>query len=162
MTGEWRKIDAAAVGGRIKEARLRAGLSQRKLSFEGCSAAYVSRLEAGDRTPSGHLLVELARRLSTTPEWLQDGVPESEQPTMQQTAAVFEAAKVYVLSMRGEEAAKVKVVDVPELLEELRLAVVSVQMVMTKSADLLVTEAREPAEGGPDDPAYHRELRDEN
>ena len=52
--------DAAAVGRRLKEARLAAGLSQRQLSFPGCSAAYISRLEAGDRVPSLQLLRALA------------------------------------------------------------------------------------------------------
>ena len=52
--------DPAAVGRRLKEARLAAGLSQRQLSFPGCSAAYISRLEAGDRVPSLQLLRKLA------------------------------------------------------------------------------------------------------
>jgi transcriptional regulator with XRE-family HTH domain len=70
---EWRDIDPAAVGRRIKEARIEAGLSQRQLAFPGCSAAYISRLEAGDRTPSGHLLEEMARRLGTTRAYLETG-----------------------------------------------------------------------------------------
>ena len=44
--------DPVAVGKRLKEARLAAGFSQRQLSFPGCSAASISRLEAGDRVPS--------------------------------------------------------------------------------------------------------------
>lgn len=72
---EWRSIDPAAVGRRIYEARIAAGLSQRQLSFPGCSAAYISRLEAGDRTPSGHLLEELARRVKTTSHVLLTGEP---------------------------------------------------------------------------------------
>jgi transcriptional regulator with XRE-family HTH domain len=43
---------AGAVGQRIREARERRGLRQRDLAFEGCSAAYVSRIEAGERIPS--------------------------------------------------------------------------------------------------------------
>ena len=56
--------DPAAVGRRLKEARLAAGLSQRQLSFPGCSAAYISRLEAGDRVPSLQLLRKLALKLN--------------------------------------------------------------------------------------------------
>jgi len=35
------------VGARLKASRERAGLSQRQLAFPGCTAAYISRLEAG-------------------------------------------------------------------------------------------------------------------
>lgn len=74
--GTYREIDGAAVGLRIKEARAAAGLSQRQLAFPGCSAAYISRLEAGERVPSGHLLDELARRLPVTRTWLETGAAD--------------------------------------------------------------------------------------
>ena len=54
----------AAVGERLKVAREKAGLSQRQLSFPGCSPAYISRIESGDRIPSLQLLRELGRRLT--------------------------------------------------------------------------------------------------
>ena len=41
--------DPAAVGRRVFEAREAAGLSQRELAFPGCSAAYISRIERGER-----------------------------------------------------------------------------------------------------------------
>jgi tetratricopeptide (TPR) repeat protein len=66
-----------AVGERLKEARERAGLSQRQLSFPGCSPAYISRIESGDRIPSLQLLRELGRRLGVTEDFLATGV---EQP----------------------------------------------------------------------------------
>lgn len=62
-----------ALGRRLQEARERAGFSQRQLSFEGCSAAYISRIEAGARTPSLGLLRELARRLGVSEEHLAYG-----------------------------------------------------------------------------------------
>jgi tetratricopeptide (TPR) repeat protein len=62
-----------AVGRRLKTARERAGLSQRKLSFAGCSPAYISRIESGDRIPSLQLLRELGRRLGTTEDYLATG-----------------------------------------------------------------------------------------
>jgi len=65
--------DPAAVGRRLKEARERAGLSQRRLSFRGCSPAYISRIESGGRTPSLQLLRELGTRLGVTETWLATG-----------------------------------------------------------------------------------------
>jgi tetratricopeptide (TPR) repeat protein len=65
--------DPAAVGRRLKEARERAGLSQRQLSFPGCSPAYISRIEAGDRIPSLQLLREMGRRLGVSEDYLATG-----------------------------------------------------------------------------------------
>ena len=62
--------DPVAVGRRLREARERAGLSQRQLSFPGCSPAYVSRIEAGDRIPSLQLLREMGRRLGVSEDYL--------------------------------------------------------------------------------------------
>jgi transcriptional regulator with XRE-family HTH domain len=62
--------DPVAVGRRLRELREKAGLSQRQLAFEGCSPAYLSRVEAGTRVPSPRLLETLARRLGVTPEEL--------------------------------------------------------------------------------------------
>jgi transcriptional regulator with XRE-family HTH domain len=70
--------DPAAVGQRLKDARLAAGLSQRQLSFPGCSAAYISRLEAGDRVPSLQLLRKLAAKLSADEQYLATGVERVE------------------------------------------------------------------------------------
>lgn len=63
----------AAVGERLKAARERAGLSQRQLSFPGCSPAYISRIESGDRIPSLQLLRELGRQLGVTEDYLATG-----------------------------------------------------------------------------------------
>jgi tetratricopeptide (TPR) repeat protein len=63
----------AEVGRRLKEARERAGLSQRQLSFPGCSPAYISRIEAGDRIPSLQLLREMGRRLGVSEDYLATG-----------------------------------------------------------------------------------------
>jgi tetratricopeptide (TPR) repeat protein len=62
------------VGRRLKEARLRAGLSQRQLAFPGCTAAYISRLEAGARVPSLQMVNQLASRLDVSGTWLATGV----------------------------------------------------------------------------------------
>ena len=70
--------DPAAVGRRLKDARLAAGLSQRQLSFPGCSAAYISRLEAGDRVPSLQLLRKLAAKLNADEQFLATGIERIE------------------------------------------------------------------------------------
>jgi tetratricopeptide (TPR) repeat protein len=62
------------VGLRLKSARERAGLSQRQLSFPGCTAAYISRLEAGARVPSLQMINQLALRLEVSGQWLATGV----------------------------------------------------------------------------------------
>ena len=62
-----------AVGERLRIARVRAGLSQRQLSFPGCSPAYISRIESGDRIPSLQLLRELGRKLGVTEDYLATG-----------------------------------------------------------------------------------------
>jgi len=71
--------DPAAVGRRLRDARIEAGLSQRQLSFPGCSAAYISRLEAGDRVPSLQLLRKLAQKLDADEQYLATGEERIEQ-----------------------------------------------------------------------------------
>jgi tetratricopeptide (TPR) repeat protein len=66
--------DAKAVGERLKAAREAAGLSQRQLSLAGCSPAYISRIEAGDRIPSLQLLREMGKRLGVSADFLATGV----------------------------------------------------------------------------------------
>ena len=66
--------DAAALGKRLEAARVGAGLTQRELSFSGCSATYISRIEAGQRVPSLQVLRELARRLGVSEDYLARGV----------------------------------------------------------------------------------------
>jgi tetratricopeptide (TPR) repeat protein len=70
--------DPVAVGQRLRQAREAAGLTQRELSFEGCTAAYVSRIEAGARVPSLQIIHEFARRLGVRPEYLANGSLDAE------------------------------------------------------------------------------------
>jgi tetratricopeptide (TPR) repeat protein len=63
----------AAVGARLVAARKAAGLSQRQLAFPGCTAAYISRIEAGARTPSYQVLREFAKRLGVSADYLATG-----------------------------------------------------------------------------------------
>ena len=70
----WPHVDnPVAVGTRLKEARLAAGLSQRELSFPGCTAVYICRIERGDRVPSLQVLRELARRVGVEENYLATG-----------------------------------------------------------------------------------------
>jgi tetratricopeptide (TPR) repeat protein len=68
--------DPAAVGRRLREARQTAGLTQRELSFEGCTSAYVSRIEAGARVPSLQILREFGKRLGVSADFLATGSPD--------------------------------------------------------------------------------------
>jgi transcriptional regulator with XRE-family HTH domain len=71
-----RADDPAAVemiGVRLKRLRHERGLSQRELSGPGVSYAYISRIEAGARTPSVKALRMLARKLGVTVEYLETG-----------------------------------------------------------------------------------------
>src|SRR3954468_5289971 len=81
--------DPAAVGRRLREARERARYSQRDLAFPGCSAAYISRIEAGARIPSLQLLRELGRRLGVSADYLATG--SDLEPAEQRERAFVEA-----------------------------------------------------------------------
>ena len=75
------------VGARLKQARERAGLSQRQLAFPGCTAAYISRIEAGARVPSLQMIQELALRVDVAGQWLATGV----EPATTDPAELVEA-----------------------------------------------------------------------
>lgn len=80
---------ATAVGQRLRTARERAGLSQRQLAFPGCTAAYISRVEAGQRIPSLQLLRELGRRLDVSEDYLARGIESV--PAEQRSAILVDA-----------------------------------------------------------------------
>lgn len=88
--------DPVAVGRRLREAREAAGLSQRDLSFSGCSAAYISRIEAGTRIPSLQLLREMGRRLGVTEDYLATGA--SSAPAEAEAQALVDAEVALRLS----------------------------------------------------------------
>ncbi len=109
--------DPSGVGRRLREARRRASLSQRGLSFEGCTAAYISRIEAGERVPSLQLVRELSARLGVSPEWLATG---HEQPELQAGLQLAdaeialrlddlgEAERLYEIALEGARCAEVR------------------------------------------------------
>jgi transcriptional regulator with XRE-family HTH domain len=58
----------AALGGRIRRARVRAGLSQEALAIEtGMSTRYVGGIERGETNPSVEQIVRLAYTLGMQP-----------------------------------------------------------------------------------------------
>lgn len=68
-------------GRRMRELRLRAGMSQAELAGPGLSASYVSLLEGGKRVPSPEVVAELAERLGVAPRSLHaedTGAPKQE------------------------------------------------------------------------------------
>jgi transcriptional regulator with XRE-family HTH domain len=66
-------LDSAVLGGRIKAARVAAGLTQPELAGADASVAYLSRIESGQRRPSADLLQTLAARLGVTVEYFVYG-----------------------------------------------------------------------------------------
>lgn len=108
--------DPAAVGTRLFDAREAAGLSQRELAFPGCSAAYISRIERGERVPSLQVMRELARRAGVSEqalaygrETLDDAVAERVRAAEAAEASgdVAERARAYqALSRAASKAAR--------------------------------------------------------
>src|SRR5438477_1598078 len=102
-----------AVGVRLKEARERAGLSQRQLSFPGCSPAYISRVESGQRIPSLQLLRELGRRVGASADYLATGEEEVRWDSLVEAEIALrlddaEAAEHLLTELLGEEADRVR------------------------------------------------------
>src|SRR5438128_12608111 len=64
---------AETIGARLKRLRVAQGFSQRDLSSPGVSYAYISRIEAGARTPSVKALRKLAQKLSVSVEYVETG-----------------------------------------------------------------------------------------
>jgi transcriptional regulator with XRE-family HTH domain len=61
------------IGERLKRLRLDRGFSQRELAAPGVSYAYISRIEAGTRTPSVKALRRLAAKLGVSADYLETG-----------------------------------------------------------------------------------------
>ena len=108
--------DPVAVGQRLHAARESAGISQRELAFPGCSAAYISRIERGERIPSLQVMRELARRIGISEAVLAYGRERIDTAVSDAVNAVEaaevagdreEVAKAYrALSRAASQAAK--------------------------------------------------------
>jgi transcriptional regulator with XRE-family HTH domain len=62
-----------SIADRLRRLRMERGMSQRDLSSPGVSYAYISRIEAGARTPSVKAMRLLAQKLGVTVEQLETG-----------------------------------------------------------------------------------------
>ena len=67
------------LGARIRHLRRKRAMTQRDLSFDGCSYSYLARIESGDRRPSPRVLREIASRLGVTVEELLGEVSSSDR-----------------------------------------------------------------------------------
>ena len=87
--------DTSTVGGRIKKLRLDLGLSQEQLGYalgmEGKCVIY--GYESNRRGVSWDVLVELARVLYTTPEYIMTGSEPDEDPYVIEAAALIRILK---------------------------------------------------------------------
>ena len=72
MTTKVRR-ESETVGERIRRLRSEAGLSQRAIAGPGVSAAYICRIEKGERTPSVKALRVVAKNLGVSAEYLETG-----------------------------------------------------------------------------------------
>ncbi|UUW90412.1 helix-turn-helix domain-containing protein [Pimelobacter simplex] len=70
-----RTIDAAELGRRMRIARVAAGMTQAQVAGDDVSAAYLSRIEDGQRRPEAGLLERMANRMGVTLEDLLLDVP---------------------------------------------------------------------------------------
>lgn len=66
----YRLMDPAELGLRLRDARTLAGRTQVQMAGDEITAAYISRIEAGQRKPEFHLLGRMAGRIDTTLEEL--------------------------------------------------------------------------------------------
>jgi transcriptional regulator with XRE-family HTH domain len=73
-----KQIDPAELGRRLRAARVAKGLTQSELAGPGLSVGYVSRMESGQRRPTGKVLAELASRLGAPLEQLLGGMAPRE------------------------------------------------------------------------------------
>ncbi len=88
-------VDPAVLGKRIKQARVKAELTQGQLAGDDASIGYVSRIESGQRRPELTLLESLATRLGTSALSLLTGAPD---PTADRIRVALDHAD---LALRG-------------------------------------------------------------
>lgn len=108
-----RTVDAAELGRRIRAARVAAGLTQAEVAAGDMTAAYLSRVERGQRRLAAGLLEKVACRLNTTASQLVTGHTAAE---MRERALEVERAAVLVALGRPSEAEQ----SASHLLERLR------------------------------------------
>lgn len=101
-----RSIDAAELGRRIRTARVAAGMTQAQVAAEDVSAAYLSRIEDGQRRPEAGLLERMAGRMGVSLEDLLLNVPRDR---VQELRLAVDYAELSLVS--GDGAGALKAVD---------------------------------------------------
>jgi tetratricopeptide (TPR) repeat protein len=81
--------ETETIGDRLRRMRTEKGFSQRAISGPGVTAAYVSRIERGERHPSVRTIRVMARKLGVSPEYLETGteLPDAEARDLRLTEA---------------------------------------------------------------------------
>jgi tetratricopeptide (TPR) repeat protein len=100
MTGlehdsEYSNESLRKLGARIRHYRRKRAMTQRDLSFPGCSYSYLARIEAGDRRPSPRVLYEIAQRLDVSAEELTG------ETSTEQRSRSLEALEAAMLTRQG-------------------------------------------------------------
>ena len=67
------------LGHRVRQLRLKKGLTQQDLATTEIHASYISLIEAGKRTPTARKLDAIAKRLGTTADYLVTGIQEDQR-----------------------------------------------------------------------------------
>ena len=115
-------MDEETLGQRLRRLRKERGLSQRDLASPGISYAYISRIEAGARTPSVKALRKIAGKLGVTVEHLEVGAPTPTERGVTDAGVDFDSltdAELALIRARAaegaREAARLAAMDVLEL-----------------------------------------------
>lgn len=98
-----RTIDSVVLGRRIRTARVAAGMTQAQVAGEEVTAAYLSRIEDGQRRPEAGLLERMAGRLGVSLEDLLLDVPRNK---VQELQLAVDYAELSVASGDGPGALK--------------------------------------------------------
>ncbi|SRR6266545_1307621 len=103
------------LGQRLRDLRVRCGISQAQLAFPELSDSYVSLIESDKRVPAPAVIQLLARKLGCSPSYLESGVTDEVADGLRMTLQYAE------LSLQNGEAAEArdsfaKVIDHPDLI----------------------------------------------
>jgi transcriptional regulator with XRE-family HTH domain len=84
--------DLVELGKRLRSARSTIGMTQSAAAGSDVSAAYISRIEAGQRRPEAQVLRQIAARLGTTIDYLVTGVEPAQAEELRLTVRYAELA----------------------------------------------------------------------
>src|SRR5688572_29033111 len=102
QAGMLKSIDPVELGTRIRSARVARGMTQTDLAGTELSVGYVSRIESGQRRPTGKVFAQIAARLGTQMDELLLGVAPREYDEIRLT---LDYAELSLESGQLEEAA---------------------------------------------------------